>query len=434
MEEILAKARRVAEEADVFLVSAEETPVQFEANRIKNIQSKQSTMVALRVVRGGKVGYASSTSLGDSLRIVDMAVQVAQFGAEARFELPTMQTYPRVDIYDAEVENTSLNTMVGLGEELIGKLLKHTPGLICDGRVTRGSYLVRILNSRGGEANYRETVFSLGIGGTLIRDTDMLFVGDNESSCHPVLSSDKIASKVLEQLELAKNKAQVQTKMMPVVFTPDGVASAFTASLMTAFNGKMVIEGASPIGDKLGQKAFDEKLSLHDDPTIAYRPSSRPCDDEGVASQVTPLIEGGVVKSFLYDLQTAALGRTRSTGSASRSRGGVPVPSPSAFVITPGDVTFEQMVSDIREGLVIEELMGAEQGNTLGGDFGGNVLLGYKIENGKIIGRVKDTMVAGNVYQLLRDIAAIGSETKWVGRGLNVPALYFSRVSVTAKG
>jgi len=91
------------------------------------------------------------------------------------------------------------------------------------------------------------------------------------------------------------------------------------------------------------------------------------------------------------------------------------------------------MVSDIKEGLVIEQLMGAEQGNILGGDFSGNVLLGYKVESGKIVGRVKNTMVSGNVYQLLKEVTAIGSEAEWVGGFLHTPPLYCPRLSVAAK-
>jgi PmbA protein len=91
------------------------------------------------------------------------------------------------------------------------------------------------------------------------------------------------------------------------------------------------------------------------------------------------------------------------------------------------------MVSDIKEGLVIEQLMGAEQGNILGGDFSGNVLLGYKIEKGKIVGRVKNTMVSGNVYQILKDVAALGKEAKWVGGGVYAPAIYCPSVSVASK-
>jgi PmbA protein len=91
------------------------------------------------------------------------------------------------------------------------------------------------------------------------------------------------------------------------------------------------------------------------------------------------------------------------------------------------------MVNDIKEGLVIEQLMGAGQGNILGGDFSGNVLLGYKVENGKIVGRVKDTMVSGNIYQLLKEITAIGSEARWVSGFLQIPPLYFPSVSVASK-
>jgi len=77
--------------------------------------------------------------------------------------------------------------------------------------------------------------------------------------------------------------------------------------------------------------------------------------------------------------------------------------------------------------------MGATQGNILGGDFSGNVLLGYKVESGKIVGRVKNTMVSGNIYQIFKQITAIGSETKWVGGFLNTPPLYCSSVSVASK-
>jgi PmbA protein len=91
------------------------------------------------------------------------------------------------------------------------------------------------------------------------------------------------------------------------------------------------------------------------------------------------------------------------------------------------------MVADIKEGLVVEYLMGAGQGNVLGGDFSGNVLLGYKIENGKIIGRVKDTMVSGNVYQALKRISAVGSESRWIGGSVYTPPIYLQEVSVAGK-
>jgi PmbA protein len=434
MEEILARAKKAAGAAEVFTISSEETQVRFEANRLKQLQTNQSTSVALRIIKDGRIGYATTTGTGDGQQLVKDAVETAAFGTEARFELPDSLAYPKVAIFDSSVETVAISEMVRLGEAMIAALTGHTPGIVCEAGVSRGIITVRLINSRGGKAAYRKSFFSLDIEGNLINDTDMLFVGESESSCHPLTDPQKVTDMVLKQLDLAKRRAKSPTKVLPAIFTPNGVAGALILPLLSAFNGKIVLEGASPIGDKIGKPVFDKSFSLRDDPMVAYRPASRPCDDEGIPSRRTPLVNKGVVKGFLYDLQTAALAGKKSTGNGNRTRGGLPAPAPSALVITPGKTTFDDMVQDIKEGLVIEQLMGAGQGNMLGGDFSGNVLLGYKIENGKIVGRVKDTMVSGNVYQLLKDIAAIGSETRWVGGFLQTPPFYCKGLSVSSKG
>jgi PmbA protein len=432
MEDILAQARKVAEQAEVFTVSTDETQAHFEANRLKHIESKQASTLALRIIRQGNIGYATTTQLGNSQDLVDMAVETARFGMPAKFELPTMDSYPAVEVFDSDIETVSMEDMVEPAKKLIAAITGHTAEIVCEAAATKAVASVRIMNSRGGQASYQKSLSSLGIEGSLIRGTDMLFVGDSESSCHPVSQYEAIADSVIQQLEWAKDQASVSTALLPVIFTPKGIASALMAPLMAAFNGKTVLEGASPIGKRLGELVFDQQLWLWDDPTLGYRPASRPSDDEGVPSQRTPLIEEGRVAHFLYDLQTAALAGARSTGNGGRNRG-LPMPMPSAFIIAPGSTAFDEMVSDIKEGLVIEHLMGAEQGNVLGGDFSGNVLLGYKVEHGKIVGRVKNTMVSGNVYQVLKEITAIGSEAQWVGGFLQTPHLYCPSLSVASK-
>ena len=433
MEEILEKAKRVAEAAEIFLVTSEETPVQFEANRLKHIQSKQSQIVALRIIRKGRIGYSITTNPDDADGLVNAAMETAEFGMTARFEFPTPTTYPQVEIYDDRVNSVSLERMINMGEEMIAAVKGHSADIVCEAAVSKDTISVKIMNSSGNSAGYNKSIFSLGIEGSLIRGTDMLFVAESQSSCRPLTDSKGITDTVIRQLEWARNQAVAPSKPLPVIFTPNGVASALINPLMVAFNGKTVLEGASPIGNRLGEPVFDSKLNLHDDATINYRPGSHPFDDEGVASRRTPLIEAGIPVNFLYDLQTAALADKQSTGNGKRYGGGLPSPSPNAFVIQPGDVSFNDMLADIKEGLVIEYLMGAGQGNILGGDFSGNVLLGYKVKNGKIIGRVKDTMVSGNVYQVLKDITAIGNDARWVGSFLNSPSIYCPSLSVAVK-
>ncbi len=88
MEQILARAKKVAAEAEVFQVSSEETQVRFEANRLKQLQTSQSTSVALRIIKDGRIGYATTTGTGDGQELVKNAVETAAFGTEARFQLP----------------------------------------------------------------------------------------------------------------------------------------------------------------------------------------------------------------------------------------------------------------------------------------------------------------------------------------------------------
>jgi len=433
LEAILSLAKKSAQQAEVFLTSYEETPVIFEANRLKQLHTHQGIVLALRIIREGKIGFSTTTRLDDKQTLVDNAVEVSQFGMPARFELPRQQTYPQVEIYDPGIEAFTLEQMIDLAESLLAKVRGHTAELICDVSITKGIASVHILNSQGGEANYSKSFFTIAFEGNLIRDTDMLFVGDSESSCYLIRDITKVADSIIDQLELAKRRASVSSGHLPVVFTPRGVASAFVAPLTLAFNGRIVLQGASPLENKQGERIFDERLGLKDDATTAHCPRSRPCDDEGMPSQITPLIEGGVVKSFLYDLQTAGLAGVQSTGSGDRGGGGLPAPSATSLIFGSGDTSLVDIIRDLREGLVVEQLMGAEQTNVLGGEFSGNVLLGYKIERGEVVGRVKDTMVSGNIYKILNKLIAIGREARWVGGTIFTPAFCCANLIIASK-
>jgi PmbA protein len=432
--EVLRSAQKLAEEAEVFWVSSEETRASFEANKLKQVRSRESSSAALRIVREGRIGFAAASGAADMENLVDMAVETSQFGFPANFEFPGLTTYPAVDVYDFESKEMAVDSMVGLGNRVIAAIRENTPDILCDAEVVKGVGSIHIANSRGGETSYDKSLFHLDVQGVVIRDSDMLFVGDSESSCNPIRSVDTLAGRVIRQLELAKARATLSPGLLPVIFTPMGVESVLLLPLALAFNGKMVFEGTSPLRDKLGKAVFDERLSCWDDATLPYKVASGPCDDEGVPSQKLPLISNGVVSNFLYDLRTAALANTRSTGSGRRTGNALPRPGISSLIIGEGDIPFEDMVRSMKEGLVVEEVIGADQGNLLAGDFGGNVLLGYKVENGEIVGRVKDTMIAGNIYQVLGKLLGIGRDARWVAGILRTPCLYCPGLSVAVKG
>ncbi|MBI2858725.1 MAG: TldD/PmbA family protein, partial [Chloroflexi bacterium] len=203
--------------------------------------------------------------------------------------------------------------------------------------------------------------------------------------------------------------------------------------LSIGFNGKTVFEGTSPLKGKLGQRLFDSKLDLADDPLESFLPESRPCDDEGLPSRRNTLVNQGRVAGFLYDLQTGGMAGVPSTARANRGRGPMPGPGITCLVFGNGDMGFDDMVSNIGEGLVVDHLMGAEQGNVLGGDFSGNVLLGYVVDRGRIAGRAKNVMVSGNVYQALQHIVTLSKETKLVYGAVRAPYVWLEGLAVAAK-
>jgi PmbA protein len=399
---------------------------------LKQIQTKESTTTALRLLKNGRIGFAQVSGFVKPEILFEMALETSEFGAEAKFDFPGPQAYPPVEILDTQVEKVTIEEMVQSGQQMIDELTKHTSDVICEASINKGVTSIFISNSRGSTTKYTKSFFSVSLEGVLVRNGDMLFVGDSQSSCHPILNTQTITKEVIRQLEYAKTNSEISTKSMPVIFTPLGIASTLLTPLATAFNGKTVLEGASPLKDKLGKQVFDTSFSLCDNATLPYQIASCPSDDEGMPSQQTFLVKAGVVSNFYYDLQTAAIAGTHSTGNGHRA-GGLPSPSPTSLIIGNGTFSYHDMVKDINEGLIIDILMGAEQGNILNGDFSGNVLLGYKVEKGEVVGRVKDTMVSGNVFTILKKIGGLGREAKWVGGIMQTPHLYCLDMSVATK-
>ena len=431
---VLERALRRTEAAEVFALVSQETPVRFEANRLKSLQTRETRGVALRVIKDGRIGFASTTRLDDPQDLVDSALEVAPFGAEARFEFPAVREYAELSVYDPAIADLTIEKMVDAGKAMIAQVREETPDILVGAELRREVTMIVIHNSAGGGGSYHQTAFSAALSANLVRGTDILDVYEwAESSCG-LVDFDSLVRAVMDKIRLAERNVPISTGQMPVIFTPKGFAMTMLESLRLGFNGKTVVEGASPLAGKLGEQMFDSRLCLWDDGRVAESTASAPFDDEGVPTRRTFLIDQGKVHAFLYDLQTAGKAGARSTGNATRSLSSPPSPGTHAWLIGPGDASLDEMLSGINEGLLVDQTMGAWAGNVIGGEFSGNVHLGYKIEKGELVGRVKDTMVTGNVYTALKEgLEAIGDTAYWVGGSLRVPHLMFKSLGVASK-
>jgi PmbA protein len=144
-------------------------------------------------------------------------------------------------------------------------------------------------------------------------------------------------------------------------------------------------------------------------------------------------VERGVLKSFYYDLKTAALFGVESTGNGSRSLFTPPEPALTNLLIEPGETALADLIAGLDEGLIVDTLLGLGQGNIISGAFSNPLSLAFKIEKGRIVGRVKDVSIAGNVYDLMQNIAAVSRERQWVYSSLCLPYLLLPEMNVVSK-
>ncbi|MHB1134831.1 MAG: TldD/PmbA family protein [Chloroflexota bacterium] len=434
IEQVLEQASRAAEAAEVYGVRVEDTPVSFEANKLKVLQTRQVSGLSLRLIKNGRVGFTSSTKPEPPQDIVERALAAAEFGAEAKFSLPSEGVSCEVEIYDPVVEGLSLESMIELGQGLVDRLRAYNSNILTSASVGRYVSSTQLLNSRGGSVGEHKTVFSASLSGNLIEGTDVLDVWESEASCRAKLNLDGMVERVVQQFEQSRQASSVPSGELPVIFVPKAVAETLLSPLAIALSGRTVQQGASPLKGRLGEQVFDERVSLYDDGTVDFSPRSGPTDDEGVTSRRTPLIDHGTVRNFYYDLQTAGQMGAESTGNGFRSLESLPGPSTTNTMMAEGDMSLAEMIADIKEGLIVYQVMGAWAGNLLAGDFSANIHLGFRIANGRLAGRVKDTMIAGNIYELFKDrLRAVGSEAEWVGGSVKLPPLYFRALSVAGK-
>ena len=104
-------------------------------------------------------------------------------------------------------------------------------------------------------------------------------------------------------------------------------------------------------------------------------------------------------------------------------------PSPSLvnLVVASGKDSLDELITKLDNGIIVDQILGG--GADISGDFSVNVDLGYRVANGKITGRVKDTAIAGNVYQILKQVVALGSDAIWNGSCFT-PSLIVEGISV----
>jgi PmbA protein len=432
-EAILEAAAKRFGHAEVFEETTEAIEVSFEDNRLKEITTVQVRGIGLRVIHEGRVGFASTTDLRDPARLVEMAAASAEFGDEARFEFPGQPAgLGAVQTWDDAVPRVQAERLVEMGREGLERSLKASTAYLFGCNLSRSTGAQRILNTAGLDVELRSTGMSASVGIQEITDAGFLQVYEYKGWGHAFDSVVDLTDATLDKMRQAAVVVPARLEAMPMMFTPKALGNLLDP-LAVALNGKQVHKGSSVLRGRIDEQVLDPRITITDDPTVPFAPGTRATDDEGLPARRTDLFERGVLRAYRTDLQTAALLGIEPGANAARGYSSRPSPAASNVVVAAGGTSLDEMMAGMKRGVIVDQTLGSGQSNMLAGEFSVNLDLGFLVENGRVVGRVKDCMVAGNVYEVLKEVLAIGSEPRWLG-GTCAPPILVGGLKLAAQG
>ncbi len=396
-----------AEAAEVYQSKSLSRPVFFEANRLKQLESAQSEGTALRLWRNGCPGLAVAYGSVAPQTLVERALALSQLNEPEEIELTSnsQPNYPNLG------QAVAVEKLIEWGNQAIALIHDAYPEVLISAEWDSDIETTRLINSLGLDCHYTDTTLSAYLAVEWIRGDDFLSVSDGQTQ-RDILYPEKIVEQILQRLQWAEKNISPPTGHVPVLFTSKA-ADMLWSTLQAALNGKRVLEKASPWADKLGQVVTSNALTISQEPDKG--PFSCPFDDEGTPTIPLVFVQNGVLHNFASDRTCGKLlGTGTTTGNGFRpGLGSYPTPGFFNLLIQPGKDSLAQLIAQLDDGIVIDQMLG--DGGSISGDFSINVDLGYRIKNGQAIGRVKDTMVAGNAYTALKRLVALGSDAEWNG-------------------
>lgn len=414
--------RSGAEAAEVLQSQSLSKPVFFEANRLKQLESSSALGTSLRLWRNGQPGLAVAYGQVDPQAVVDKALALSQLSASEPIELTagTPQRYPDMG------RPVPVETLMQWGQSLIEQIRQHYPDVICEAELDCDIETTRILNSLGLDCRYNDTTLSSYLSVDWVRGDDFLTVGDGQTR-RDGLDISNLGDQVLQRLAWAHRNAVTPSGRIPVLFTSKA-ADMLWGTLQAALSGKRVVERSSPWGDRIGETVTAADLTVFQDPNAG--PFSCPFDDEGLPTQPLTFIEAGVLRLFYTDRTVGRELGGGSTGNGFRpGLGSYPTPSLFNTMIRPGPRPLSELIASLESGILVDQILGGGAG--ISGDFSVSIDLGYYIQRGEVVGRIKDTMLAGNVYSALKEGIELGSDADWNG-ACYTPSVIVQGLSITS--
>ena len=409
---VVAKAQAMGiAEYELYYESSDSTNISVFQHEISEFSAGTDGGVCFRAIVNGKMGYASTEALCESeaAAIVERAADNASVleSEEPVFLSEGGKTYQVLEKAPYQLPET--NELIRMVLDTQDKLYAADKAVV-DGsqsQIIAGSNRIAICNSKGLDLQYENNLLAI-LAAAVVSD------GNEKSDDYQLkvgaahtIDTTALAAKAVACAKSKLGGEVAPTGNYPVIFNPDAMASLLQV-FSGIFSSENVQKGLSKLGGQEGQTIASSAVTLVDDPFYKDSAMPMPFDAEGSPTYKKNLIENGVFKTLLYNMKTAAVAGVNTTGNAAKADYDAPVGiRPFTFHLAAGEYTEEQLLEKAENGVYINALQGLHAGaNPVTGDFSLQSS-GFMIEAGKKTIPVRSFTVAGNFYELLKNITAV---------------------------
>jgi PmbA protein len=429
-----------AKQAEAYASLDSGREVRVHGGEVESLTAATQSGIGVRAWIGGRVGYAYGTDLSDSgvAAIGDRAAEAAAVADEDEFAAPpqpaAIEALPGLS--DPSVETWSTAQAAELALTVERTALAADPRVVGVEQVVYADSAERvaIASSTGLAGEYEssdcfaylqalaegEGAKETGLGFGLARGPEGL-------------DPEAIGAEGAERATAMIGAGKPASRSCPVLLDPT-VAASFAGLIGGALGANAVQRGRSPFAGRLGEALASEALVLHDDGRDPDGPASAPFDGEGVARRRTALIDGGELRSYLYDTYTANRDGVVSTGSASRhGYRSQPSVAASNLIVAPGPLSFAELLREAGEGVFVTDVAGLHSGvNPVTGVFSVGAS-GRAIRAGELAEPLREFTIAGDLVSMLAAVSGAGAEPRWVpfGGSVRTPPLLIGAMAVS---
>lgn len=415
-------------EGEIFLLDAKVTRISILSGKVENLEERRERGCAIRVFKNSRIGfsYTADPTMESLDATIRKAHEFSQFSSEDPSNiLPLPEPVQPLETYNQALLNVSTDEKIDFACRIEESARSMDPRIE---KVKSASYRdfigeVFITNSAGINLRYRtgrvtgsiELSASDGVSsqlgyyqafGSTIDDMDAKVIGRTAA----VKAIDKLGAR------------DFKTSKLNVVLSNE-ISSSFFAETSSFFSAKRVLKKKSALMGKLGMQIGSLAVTLIDDGRKKEAFAPCPFDAEGMPSRETVLINNGVLENYLHNYQTSQKMSLPPTSNCVRGSYTIsPKIGISNLYIKPSNSTPEEIISSVKSGIYITDILGLHTADTVTGDFSVGAS-GRYIENGNLSYPVHRIAISGNVLALLASIDAAANDLEFFTWGGGVTLL-----------